>query len=71
VIDFEVPQELAERAAVIRSFVVENAVPFDTDSRFTGHEPNDALRAELVARAGHQGSAFAMTEPEGVLRDAR
>lgn len=54
-IDFEIPHELAARAAAIRSFVEEKIVPYERDPRFTGHGPDDDLRAELVGLARDAG----------------
>jgi len=50
-IDFEIPKNLADRAAQVRAFVEDTVVPFEKDPRLTAHGPNDELRAELVELA--------------------
>ncbi|MEU9025741.1 acyl-CoA dehydrogenase family protein [Actinomadura sp. NPDC048394] len=54
-IDFAIPEDLAERRDRIRTFVVEEVLPYETDPRLTQHGPNDALRQELVERAKKAG----------------
>jgi len=55
VIDFEIPQELAQLRDEIRTFVEEQVIPFETDPRLTRHGPNEDLRTELVELARKHG----------------
>jgi acyl-CoA dehydrogenase len=55
VIDFEIPQGLAELRDEIRAFVAEQIVPFERDPRLTRHGPNEDLRTELVELARKAG----------------
>jgi len=54
-IDFEVPSELSELSARIRTFVAETIVPFENDPRRTRHGPTDELRRELIEKARSAG----------------
>jgi len=54
-IDFEVPSELRELQARIRSFVADAVVPFENDPRRSRHGPTDALRRELIEKARSAG----------------
>lgn len=54
-IDFGIPDELAALRDEIRTFVVEQIVPYETDSRVTRHGPNEELRSELVGLARKAG----------------
>jgi acyl-CoA dehydrogenase len=54
-IDFGIPEELAEAAERVRRFVTETVVPYERDPRLTQHGPTDELRAELVEHARAAG----------------
>ena len=44
-IDFEIPQGLAELRGEIRAFVAEQIVPFERDPRLTRHGPGKRLQS--------------------------
>jgi acyl-CoA dehydrogenase len=54
-IDFDIPQPLVELSERVRSFVVDQIVPYEGDSRVTQHGPNEELRTELVELARAAG----------------
>jgi acyl-CoA dehydrogenase len=54
-IDFEVPAALETLRDEVRSFVIDEIVPYERDPRLTVHGPNDELRTELVGRARKAG----------------
>lgn len=54
-IDFEIPEDLAQFRDEIRTFVTEQVIPFESDPRLTRHGPTDGLRADLVDLARRQG----------------
>ena len=72
-IDFELPSDLAELRARVRSFVRERIVPYEDDPRQTPHGPEDALRLEMVALARAEGllSPHAPREYGGLGLDHR
>jgi len=55
VIDFEIPADLVAQRDEIRSFVVEQIVPFERDPRLTRHGPNEEMRTEMVELARKAG----------------
>jgi len=54
-IDFSIPQPLADLAARVREFVTHEIIPYERDPRLTQHGPTDALRQEMVERARTAG----------------
>ena len=54
-IDFDVPTDIAELAAKVRTFVTDQVVPYERDPRLTEHGPTDELRQELVELARTAG----------------
>ena len=54
-IDFEIPADLVAQRDEIRSFVVEQIVPFERDPRLTRHGPNEEMRTEMVELARKAG----------------
>ncbi|RMI31341.1 acyl-CoA dehydrogenase family protein [Nocardia stercoris] len=54
-IDFSIPSDTAALRDEIRSFVIDEIVPFETDPRLTQHGPTDELRSELVELARKRG----------------
>lgn len=54
-IDFSLTPELAALAARTRSFVIDEIVPYERDSRLTQHGPTDGLRQEMVEKARAAG----------------
>lgn len=54
-IDFEIPAEVARTRDVIRAFVTEKVIPYETDPRLTQHGPTEELRTELVGLARDAG----------------
>lgn len=54
-IDFAVPADVAALAEEIRSFVIDEVIPYETDPRLTQHGPTEELRTELVQRARKRG----------------
>ena len=54
-IDFSIPQPLADLAARVREFVTHEIIPYERDARLTQHGPTDALRQEMVERARTAG----------------
>jgi acyl-CoA dehydrogenase len=54
-IDFEVPQPMAELSERVRAFVIEKIIPYEKDARLTQHGPNEELRTELVGLARDAG----------------
>ncbi|HSV39878.1 MAG TPA: acyl-CoA dehydrogenase family protein [Nocardioidaceae bacterium] len=65
-IDFEIPAELAELGEKVRTFVVEQIVPYEKDPRVTQHGPTDELRQELVELARKAGLLTIQARPEGM-----
>ncbi len=62
--DFTVPPELRELQERTRAFIRDAIVPLEGDTRQTRHGPTDALRRELVARAGKEGLVAPHVGPE-------
>lgn len=62
--DFTVPPELRELQERTRAFIRDAIVPLEGDARQTRHGPTDALRRELVARAGREGLVAPHVGPE-------
>lgn len=62
--DFTVPPELRELQERTRAFIRDAIVPLEGDTRQTRHGPTDALRRELVARAGREGLVAPHVGPE-------
>ena len=54
-IDFEVPADLLELQARIRSFIAGAVVPLENDPRRTRHGPTEALRRQLIDMARDAG----------------
>ncbi len=54
-VEFTISPELADLAARVRRFVVDEIVPFERDPRLTAHGPTEDLRRELVAKARAAG----------------
>ena len=54
-IDFSIPQPLADLAARVRAFVADEIIPYERDPRLTQHGPTDAMRQEMVERARAAG----------------
>jgi acyl-CoA dehydrogenase len=54
-IDFEIPPEWSALREEIRTFVVEQIVPYETDPRVTRHGPDESLRTGLVGLAREAG----------------
>ena len=50
-IDFSLLPALADLQARVRRFIAEQVIPLEADPRQGPHGPDDALRAELIARA--------------------
>ena len=53
--DFDIPSELRELQARVRTFIAEEILPMESDRRQTAHGPTEELRRELVARAKSAG----------------
>jgi acyl-CoA dehydrogenase len=54
-VDFDLAPELRDLQDRIRSFIAEQIIPQEADSRCTAHGPTDALRRELIAKARAAG----------------
>ena len=54
-VDFDVAPELKDLQERIRSFIVDEIIPLEGDSRCTAHGPTEALRRELIAKARAAG----------------
>lgn len=54
-IDFEIPSELADLQARIRTFIVDEIIPLESDARRTRHGPTEAFRRELIDKARAAG----------------
>ncbi|ORX05060.1 acyl-CoA dehydrogenase family protein [Mycolicibacillus trivialis] len=54
-IDFTIPADVVALSNEIRAFVIDEIIPYETDSRLTQHGPTDELRDELVALARKRG----------------
>lgn len=53
--DFQMPTQLLELRARVRTFIAEEVIPLEDDPRAGAHGPSDALRRELVGRARAAG----------------
>jgi acyl-CoA dehydrogenase len=54
-VDFDVAPELSDLQERIRSFIAEQVIPLERDSRCTAHGPTEALRRELIDKARAAG----------------
>ncbi|MBS3961746.1 MAG: acyl-CoA dehydrogenase [Sandarakinorhabdus sp.] len=54
-IDFSISPELAALAGRVRSFVVQQIIPYERDPRLTQHGPTDQMRQEMVEKARAAG----------------
>lgn len=61
-IDFAPGERMAELAAKIRSFVIDEIIPYERDPRLTAHGPTDELRQELVEKARKAGLLSIQTQ---------
>jgi len=62
--DFSLSPELIDLQARVRAFIAEEIMPFERDPRCTPHGPNEALRAELVAKGRKAGLLSSHVSPE-------
>lgn len=62
-LNFAPPAELVELATLVKRFVQEKVIPYETDPRWTAHGPTDELRRELNDLARKAG-VFAPHVPE-------
>ena len=53
--DFSLPRELIELRERVRSFIADEVIPLERDTRQTSHGPSEELRRELVERARAAG----------------
>jgi acyl-CoA dehydrogenase len=53
--DFDIPSELRQLQARVRSFIAEEILPLESDRRQTAHGPTEELRRELMAKAKRAG----------------
>lgn len=54
-IDFAIPDDLAEKAERVRQFVIDTVVPYERDPRLTQHGPTDEMRQEMIEKARAAG----------------
>ncbi|QSN63660.1 acyl-CoA dehydrogenase family protein [Caballeronia sp. M1242] len=62
--DFSLSPELTELQARVRAFIADEIVPMERDPRCTPHGPNEALRAELIAKGRKAGLLSSHISPE-------
>ncbi len=53
--DFALPKEVETLGERVLTFIKEEVIPFETDSRWTAHGPTEELRRELTERARRAG----------------
>lgn len=62
--DFDIPETLKDLQRRTRAFIAEEIIPLERDPRCTSHGPDEALRAELVARGRRAGLLSVHVSPE-------